>query len=138
MDFRLRRTAGRTYFDSSIEAFAKHQHPEEIVSFLTESDEGSLPAELHLQQKGWSNQIKILQKYLKDKKGHIVFEYILSRVNMRIDVVLLMNDIVYSLEFKNNEDAFLKNFSPCPSTAGSHSKNKPPQILRQTGQFLSY
>lgn len=108
MDFRLRRTAGRTYYESSVEAFAAHQHPEEIVAFLTESDEGSLPVELHLQQNAWSNQIKILQKYLQNKKGHIVFEYVLSRVNMRIDVVLLMNDIVYSLEFKNNEDDFLE------------------------------
>ncbi len=103
---RLRKTPGRTYYESSIEDFVSNKYPTDIVDFLTESDESSDPYELYLQKGAWSNQIKILQKYLKDKKGYIIFEYVLSRVNMRIDVVLLMDGIVYSLEFKNNETTF--------------------------------
>jgi hypothetical protein len=107
MGSRLRKTPGRTYYESSIEEFVSYKHPGDIVEFLTESDETSDEYELHLQKNAWINQIKILQSYLRDKKGYIIFEYVLSRVNMRIDVVLLMNDIVYSLEFKNNETDFL-------------------------------
>ena len=85
MDPRLRRTPGRTYYESSIEDFVNYSHPHEIVEYLTESDESSDAYELHLQKGAWANQISILKKYLKDKKGYIVFEYVLSRVNMRID-----------------------------------------------------
>lgn len=103
---RLRKTPGRTYYESAIEDFASNEYPSDIVEFLTESDESSDEYELHLQKGAWANQIKILQKYLKGKRGYIIFEYVLSRVNMRIDVVLLMNGVVYSLEFKNNEVEF--------------------------------
>ena len=106
MEPRLRKTPGRTYYESTIEDFVSVEDVESIVDFLTESDEHTEIYELRLQIGAWSNQIKILKKYLKDKKGYIIFEYVLSRVNMRIDVVLLMDDIVYSLEFKNNEITF--------------------------------
>ena len=107
MEPKLKRTPGRTYYESSIEDFVLYQHPASIVDYLTESDECSDPEVLLQQKNAWANQINILKKYLKDKKGYIVFEYVLSRVNMRIDVVLLMDGIVYSLEFKNNEVSFL-------------------------------
>lgn len=107
MNPRLRKSPGRTYYESSIEDFVSCKHPQDIIEFLTESDEYSDVYELHLQKNAWSNQILILQQYLNDKKGYVIFEYVLSRVNMRIDVVLLMGDIVYSLEFKNNETSFL-------------------------------
>ena len=106
MEPRLRRTPGRTYYESSIEDFVEQKHPSDIVDFLTESDESTEEYQLFLQKEAWKNQIVILQKYLKDKHGYIIFEYALSRVNMRIDVVLLMDDVVYSLEFKNNEVEF--------------------------------
>lgn len=103
----LRRTPGRTYYDSSIEDFVALKNPQDIVSFLTESNESPDDNELRLQKSAWANQVQILQNYLKDKKGYVIFEYVLSRVNMRIDVVLLMDDVVFSLEFKNNETSFL-------------------------------
>lgn len=107
MSNNFKRTNGRTYYDSSISDFVSNKYPQDIIEFLTESDENSQPFELEKQKGAWLNQIKILQKYLVDKAGYIIFEYILSRVNMRIDVILLMDDIVYSLEFKNNETDFL-------------------------------
>ena len=106
MEPRLRRTPGRTYYESSIEDFVSCKYPRDIVEFLTESDETTDEYELYLQKIAWANQITVLQKYLKDKQGYIIFEYVLSRVNMRIDVVLLMDGVVYSLEFKNNEVEF--------------------------------
>ena len=106
MESRLRKTSGRNYYESSIEDFVLYKNPGDIVEYLTESDEATEENEIYLQRNAWINQIKILQNYLHDKKGYIIFEYILSRLNMRIDVVLLMNDVVYSLEFKNNEVEF--------------------------------
>ena len=66
MEPRLRKTPGRTYYESSIEKFVLHKYPADIVEFLTESDESSDEYELHLQKNAWANQIKILQNYLKD------------------------------------------------------------------------
>ena len=103
----LKRTPGRTYFESTIEDFVFHHSPADIVNFLVESDESAEVYKLHLQKGAWINQISILKQYLKDKSGYVIFEYVLSRVNMRIDVVLLMGGVVYSLEFKNNETEFL-------------------------------
>lgn len=120
---RLRKTFGRTYYDSSIEDFVACKHPEDIVEFLTESDEHSDSYQLHLQKNAWANQVRILKKYLKDKKGYIIIEYVLSRLNMRIDVVLLMDNVIYSLEFKNNEVSFLDGDIDQASAYGYALKN---------------
>ncbi len=101
-----RKTVDRSYYEDSIEHFVLDGDPKGIVAFLTESSEENDEA-LPLQKGAWSNQIKILKSALKGKKGYIIFEYIISRLNRRIDVVLLMDGIVYSLEFKNNEFEFL-------------------------------
>ena len=39
MEPRLRKTPGRTYYESSIEDFISLKHPNDIITFLTESDE---------------------------------------------------------------------------------------------------
>ena len=62
MESRLRRTAGRTYYESSIEAFVSYHDARDIVDYLTESDESSDPNTLLLQKRAWSNQIDILKK----------------------------------------------------------------------------
>lgn len=106
MEVQLIRTTGRTYFEDHIEHFVTEGDPKRIVGFLTEStqdEDESLP----LQRGAWINQIRILKKCLVGKKGYIVFEYQILRLNARIDVVLLMDGIVYSLEFKNDETEFL-------------------------------
>ena len=50
MEPRLRKTPGRTYYESTIEDFVECKYPDSIVEFLTESDESSDPYELHLQK----------------------------------------------------------------------------------------
>ena len=103
---KLKRTPGKTYYQSTISEFVKDTRCDELVSFLTESEVDPEPSHLVKQQDAWKNQIRILKRYLIDKTGYIIFEFSLSRVNMRIDVILLMDGIVYSLEFKNNNTRF--------------------------------
>jgi hypothetical protein len=54
------------------------------------------------QAKAWKQEIVDLMSSLSQAKAHgwIIFEYSLYRLSDRIDVVLLMDSIVYSLEFK--------------------------------------
>ncbi|HOJ44642.1 MAG TPA: DUF2075 domain-containing protein [Bacilli bacterium] len=120
---KYRETPGRTYYDASIDDFVTYQQPQDIIDHLTKSAETTNEYDMRFQKNAWLNQIKILQKYLKDKKGYVIFEFVLSRVNMRIDVILLMDDVVYSLEFKNNETAFLDEHIDQASGYGYALKN---------------
>ncbi len=55
------------------------------------------------QTNAWLNQINELQQKLKkaSAKGYIIFEYDIVRLGKRIDVILLIKHMVFSLEFKN-------------------------------------
>lgn len=54
----------------------------------------------------WENEITILQKTLgpwANGDAHIIFEYDIPRLGKRIDAVLLLEGIVFCLEFKVNQ-----------------------------------
>lgn len=54
----------------------------------------------------WISEIKILQKALlpwKMNEGQIVFEYDIPRLGKRIDVVVLLQGIIFCLEFKEGK-----------------------------------
>src|SRR5574344_1893849 len=53
----------------------------------------------------WEEEIVCLQKTLLDcgAEGQIIFEYNMARLGDRIDVVLLLSSVVFSLEFKTGE-----------------------------------
>lgn len=58
------------------------------------------------QSDAWASEIDILQKALfswKDSSGKIIFEYDIPRLGKRIDVVLLLNGIIFCIEFKVGE-----------------------------------
>lgn len=56
----------------------------------------------------WDNQINELQNRLKEcgMEGDIIFEYDIVRLGKRIDVILLIKHMVFSLEFKNGKNIF--------------------------------
>ena len=60
------------------------------------------------QTDAWENQILELKNGLKRYgiEGYIIFEYDILRMGKRIDVVLLIKKIVFSLEFKNGKNTF--------------------------------
>lgn len=60
------------------------------------------------QTDAWTKQISELQCRLKacGIMGDIIFEYDIVRLGKRIDVILLIRHIVFSLEFKNGKSAF--------------------------------
>lgn len=62
-----------------------------------------------LQRNAWVRQIKILKSSFGSEShisGHIFFEYAIPRMGKRIDVVLLIGDVVFALEFKVGEKAY--------------------------------
>ncbi len=62
-------------------------------------------------REAWIAEIDILQKSLiswKKSDGEIIFEYDIPRLGKRIDVVLLLNGVIFCLEFKVGESDILE------------------------------
>lgn len=86
-------------------------YSESIRSFLSKSDEqivGTLAmcsqfADLQTQKNAWIEQVRILKQKIKKYKGKIYFEFSIPRMGERIDVVLIIKNVVFVLEFKVGE-----------------------------------
>ena len=50
--------------------------------------------------------IRNLSKNLARGRGNVFFEYAIPRMGKRVDVILLLNGIVFVLEFKVGEASF--------------------------------
>ncbi|EEE43065.2 DUF2075 domain-containing protein [Roseibium alexandrii] len=132
----------RSYFDNSIPAFIL-QSEDEILGALTSAHQFELTAQ---QRNAWIAQIVNLKQQLaKCLSGHVYFEFTIPRMGKRVDVVLLIQNTVFVIEYKTGEHLSdrshdrhaidqvvdyaldLKNFHE-----GSHSKRIVP-ILVTTG-----
>ena len=92
----------REYYSNTIEGFLKSPQTE-IIGHLVEKNE----FQLELSQKdAWVEEIRILKESLVNKTGKIYFEYSIPRMGKRIDVLLLINSIIFVLEFKIGERNF--------------------------------
>lgn len=90
-------------YASEIEVFLE-QSPSEIIGILTLQSQFNLEL---TQSWAWSRQIEILQSTLVDLKGQILFEFSIPRMGRRIDVVLVIQGIIFVLEFKVGEKEYL-------------------------------
>jgi hypothetical protein len=77
----------------------------EILGSLTANSEYEISEP---QRYAWAEQISHLHEVLKGKSGHIAFEFVIPRVGKRVDVVLLMQGVVYVVEYKVGSDAYDK------------------------------
>lgn len=65
-----------------------------------------------LQENAWKAEILLLKEILsqwKDETAQVLLEYTIPRLAQRIDVVLLLRNIVFCLEFKVGESQYLQN-----------------------------
>ena len=79
-----------------------------VLGILCEGYHGTVQS---TQIEAWSGEISIMKKALctfKDQKGQIIFEYDIPRLGKRIDVVLLLNGIIFCIEFKVGEKTILE------------------------------
>lgn len=61
---------------------------------------------LPTQRNAWVEQIRILQDSLRGRSGWIHFEFVVPRMGHRIDVVLIIEKVVFAIEFKVGELKF--------------------------------
>lgn len=94
---------GKSYYYNSIRSFLG-EDPNAVIGVLVKKSFKCTDE----QRDAWVNQINQLQCKLKelDCSGDIIFEYDIVRLGKRIDVVLLIKHMVFSLEYKNGEKIY--------------------------------
>lgn len=95
--------SGKAYYCNSIPGFIRDNSKSIIGQLVKHSFEVNKE-----QSDAWENQISELQNRLEKcgMEGDIIFEYDIVRLGKRIDVILLIRHMVFSLEFKNGKDIF--------------------------------
>jgi hypothetical protein len=58
------------------------------------------------QIEAWKRQIEILQPLLGKTDGRVFFEYSIPRMGRRVDVILVIRNVVFVIEFKVGEKEF--------------------------------
>jgi hypothetical protein len=92
----------REYYSDTISDFLKRNN-DEILGKLAQGNDFALE---QTQRDAWLEEIRILKKVLKPYNGSIYFEYSIPRMGKRIDVVLVLNSVIFVLEFKVGEKEF--------------------------------
>ena len=97
----------RCLYNSSFEEFISAD--ENLIFGVI--DGGAHGVTLTTAKEAWKAEISILKGVLSAlpvKDGQIIFEYDIPRLGKRVDVVLLLNGIVFCLEFKVGESKILE------------------------------
>lgn len=94
----------RYFYSNSIENFIASSS-DEILGIIAKESPFDIT---DLQRNAWCEEIDILKKILHQKSGEIIFEYSIPRLGKRVDVVLLIDGIVFVLEFKVGSKEFAK------------------------------
>ncbi len=87
----------RSYFSSSINDFTKI-HENEILGELTSSETifDITPKTTY----AWQEEISLLQNSLEAFDGYIHFEFVIPRMGKRADVLLVIKNVIFIIEFK--------------------------------------
>jgi DUF2075 family protein len=92
----------RYYYSDSILNFI-NRPKDQILGILANNNEFSLELD---QKTAWNEEISILKGILAPFNGSIFFEYSIPRMGRRIDVVLIVEGVIFVLEFKVGEKEF--------------------------------
>ena len=96
----------RYFYKSSISDFL-NTPVDTIFGQMSRADEMDSAA---TQKYAWEQEIEIMKKTLlpyKNEEAYILFEYTIPRLGKRIDVVVLLRERVFVIEFKAGETEFL-------------------------------
>ena len=95
----------RFFYQNSIPGFLAASE-DAILGALARNNSFDL---VDLQRNAWLYEITFLKELLRNEtEGQIIFEYSIPRLGKRIDVVLLLQGIVFALEFKVGADEYLR------------------------------
>jgi DUF2075 family protein len=87
----------RAYYAANLEEFL-HASPNDIIGKITQNHSQNIE---HLATYAWASEIDILKSVLSDfHNAHILFELQIPRMGRRADVALIIQDIIFIIEFK--------------------------------------
>lgn len=94
----------RAHYQDTIQSFLECT-PDAICGALANRSGFSVEQS---QLQAWREQVELLQQVLVPyaARGHVFFEFVLPRIGRRIDVVLVIDQLVFVLEFKVGEAGF--------------------------------
>lgn len=92
------------YYSDSISAFLIKEPSTVIGEISLNGRLGHITTELD----AWQFQIELLKSALSQFEGHIFFEFSIPRMGKRVDCVVIIQNVVFILEFKVGERSFLK------------------------------
>lgn len=96
----------RTYYFDSINNYILEDE-ESVFGKLLISDEFETT---DLQKLAWKSEIQILKKQLVEfSQGDIIFEYTIPRMGHRVDVICIIEGIIFLLEFKVGDKEYKKS-----------------------------
>ncbi len=95
----------KRYFYSDIISNFLTQSLQEIFGAIAQNSD--FPDE-PTQKIAWTDEIKILKEVLKNYQGKIFFEYSIPRMGKRIDVLIIIRNVIFVLEFKVGEKDFVQ------------------------------
>jgi hypothetical protein len=90
------------YYQADIDSFL-HSSTEAVIGQITISNTFD---STYNQNKSWEIQIPLLQEALRGHRGTIFFEFSVPRMGKRIDVLVIIEDVVFVIEFKVGEHLY--------------------------------
>src|SRR5438105_7639252 len=91
------------YYKDTIASFLQ-KTTEEIIGSITLSNQFDSTL---VQNKAWKEQIEILRNAVAGYNGTIFFEFSIPRMGKRVDAIVIIDNIVFVIEFKVGENKFL-------------------------------
>ncbi len=90
------------YFGDSISSFLKKE-TSQIIGEISLSDHFDTR---NTQNRAWETQVKILKEVLDGFEGKLFFEFSIPRMGRRVDVLLIIKDVIFVIEFKVGEHTY--------------------------------
>ena len=92
----------RSFFSDTISHFLVTAQEAILGKITSESQFADEPT----QKQAWIEEIKILKDVLQGYDGQIYFEYSIPRMGQRIDILLIIDSVIFVLEFKVGETKY--------------------------------
>lgn len=90
------------YYRDTISSFLNKDTPS-IVGEISLSDHFDTR---NTQNRAWESQIEILKEVLDGFEGELFFEFSIPRMGRRVDVLLIIQDVIFVIEFKVGEHTY--------------------------------